>query len=581
MQVRNLVPAPYNPREIGEDELVLMGRAMAEYGDLSGIIRNRTTGNIIGGHQRVKHFDPQAPIHIIEHLDKPNSVGTVARGYIVMGDELWGYREVVVSEQREMEMNVAANQHSGRFKYPELPALLSELDSQGTDLGLLGFTEDVARRLLGGTAPEGEGIQYGALVAKFLVPPFSVLDARKGYWMQRKAAWLSLGIQSELGRYGGAVANAPAEAGEGGMPGQLLAKKRSMTQGGLYNRQAITTEDGALAYEDASYAGVSVFDPVLCELVYRWFSPPGGAVLDPFAGGSVRGIVAGWLGLQYHGIDLSEPQVQANQQQARDIIELPEGGVAIDAVTDPAAITPVQRAGTYWFKRDDAFQVAGVCGGKARTCWGLGERAAEGQGIITSGMRTHPQLAIVAAIAEAQGRPCRIHVPSGDSTPEMEQASESGATLVLHKPGHGSVVRARARTDAEQRGWVEVPYNMAHGLAVEYTAAQTVNLPWDQMRRLVVCVGSGMTLCGVLVGIPEGCEVPVLGVCVGGEPEAVLDRWFGLRWADMVKLVYSGLAYHKPAPTTELAGVQLDPIYEAKAIEYLRPGDCLWVLGRR
>jgi len=32
------------------------------------------------------------------------------------------------------------------------------------------------------------------------VPPFSVLDARQGYWQDRKRAWLSLGIESELGR---------------------------------------------------------------------------------------------------------------------------------------------------------------------------------------------------------------------------------------------------------------------------------------------------------------------------------------------------------------------------------------------
>lgn len=38
------------------------------------------------------------------------------------------------------------------------------------------------------------------LADKFLVPPFSVLDARQGYWQERKRAWLSLGIQSEVGR---------------------------------------------------------------------------------------------------------------------------------------------------------------------------------------------------------------------------------------------------------------------------------------------------------------------------------------------------------------------------------------------
>ena len=54
-----------------------------------------------------------------------------------------------------------------------------------------------------------------------------------------------------------------------------------------------------------------MFDPVLCELVYRWFSAPGHLVLDPFAGGSVRGIVAAATGRAYAGIDLRDEQVQA------------------------------------------------------------------------------------------------------------------------------------------------------------------------------------------------------------------------------------------------------------------------------
>ena len=58
---------------------------------------------------------------------------------------------------------------------------------------------------------------------------------------------------------------------------------------------------------------------MLCELAYRWFCPPGGQVLDPFAGGSVRGIVAAMLGFHYVGIDLSERQIVANRQQAEEI----------------------------------------------------------------------------------------------------------------------------------------------------------------------------------------------------------------------------------------------------------------------
>lgn len=66
-------------------------------------------------------------------------------------------------------------------------------------------------------------------------------------------------------------------------------------------------------------SGTSIFDPVLVELLCRWFSPPGGTVLDPFAGGSVRGIVTRMLGRRYVGVDLSEHQVAANRLQAQAI----------------------------------------------------------------------------------------------------------------------------------------------------------------------------------------------------------------------------------------------------------------------
>jgi DNA modification methylase len=62
-------------------------------------------------------------------------------------------------------------------------------------------------------------------------------------------------------------------------------------------------------------SGTSIFDPVICEIAYRWFCPPNGIVLDPFAGGSVRGIVASKLGRRYIGVELRPEQVAANAAQ--------------------------------------------------------------------------------------------------------------------------------------------------------------------------------------------------------------------------------------------------------------------------
>lgn len=70
---------------------------------------------------------------------------------------------------------------------------------------------------------------------------------------------------------------------------------------------------GGMASEQS---GTSIFDPVLCELVYTWFTPVGAKILDPFAGGSVRGIVANYLGRHYTGVDLRAEQIAANEAQA-------------------------------------------------------------------------------------------------------------------------------------------------------------------------------------------------------------------------------------------------------------------------
>lgn len=125
----------------------------------------------------------------------------------------------------------------------------------------------------------------GPLKERFTFPPFTVFDARSGEWQDRKRAWASLGIAGEIGRDAVSI-HCPTSA-----------------------------SSGPLA--DAAYT--SIFDPVLCELAYRWFSPHGGQVVDPFAGGSVRGIVAGSVGRKYWGCDLRPEQIEANERQAKDI----------------------------------------------------------------------------------------------------------------------------------------------------------------------------------------------------------------------------------------------------------------------
>ena len=133
-----------------------------------------------------------------------------------------------------------------------------------------------------------------SLADKFGVPPMSVLDRRGGEWQDRKRRWGSLGMQSELGRDAGA--------------------SKSMVEGDHFMARLLRGETGDMGAMLGG--GVSIFDPVVCELAYRWHTLPGDRILDPFAGGSVRGIVASTLARWYVGVDLRGEQIAANEAQA-------------------------------------------------------------------------------------------------------------------------------------------------------------------------------------------------------------------------------------------------------------------------
>ncbi len=412
---------------------------------------------------------------------------------------------------------------------------------------------------------------FGEVVAKdillrerFLEPPFSILDSKGGDWQNRKRAWKRKGIRSEEGRDVSAV------------PGAF---------GGELN------EKGEDKYGRKPMSETSIFDPVLCELMYNWYCPAGGRILDPFAGGSVRGIVANYLGFKYTGIDIRPEQVESNRAQALEILPINnqpqwyigDSNVVLDGFNkedgeQQELYTPVELVGDIWVKRDDMFCAAGVRGGKVRSCLSLTRGA---KGLVTAGSRKSPQVNIVASIAQAMGVPCYCHCPEGELGPELLSAQAKGAVIVQHKAGYNNVIIARAREDAEARGFLEVPFGMMYSGAVDETKVQVGNIP-DGVQRIVVPVGSGMALAGILTGLAEiGRELPVVGVVMGADPEKTLDTFAPSNWREMCTLVPSGLDYHTEATNTMIGNIKLDPIYEAKCLPYLQSGDLFWVVGIR
>jgi hypothetical protein len=119
-------------------------------------------------------------------------------------------------------------------------------------------------------------VNHGILNARFGVPPFSVLDARKGYWGDRKSDWHLL-----IG-----------DAGES-------------REGTLGNNEMMRSINN----------GASLLDPVLAEIANKWFGLPGCSTFDPFAGDSVFGFVSDYMGNTFTGIELRQEQADLNNQR--------------------------------------------------------------------------------------------------------------------------------------------------------------------------------------------------------------------------------------------------------------------------
>lgn len=351
---------PANPKD--HDQGAIM-TSVAEFGYLERVIRNRATGHILGGHGRI---DTLAEMRR-QQLEPPGGIRLSPDGkWLVPGD--WAE----VPESKEAAAVIALNRTTelGGWNEPRLAELLTQLALTNPEsLPATGYDEADIEAMLADLTPfDNQAVAQSqaraTLAERFIVPPFSVLDARQGYWQARKRAWISFGIRGEEGRD-----NEPALSGalydSAGYASPLDRKRSSyddrrrrrilwdvnsnddtsrriLAAGRKRGKAEVFGTAGDVADRTGKYAtgqprintiygrgedaggpqsmtGTSVFDPVLCEVAYRWFNVPGGEILDPFAGESTKGIVASYLGYGYTGIELRPEQVAANVSQAESV----------------------------------------------------------------------------------------------------------------------------------------------------------------------------------------------------------------------------------------------------------------------
>lgn len=151
-QLRDLNENPQNPRVINDFDFDNLKASLAEFGDLSGIVHNIRTNQLVGGHQRRQAFVHAGSdqVNIAQRFDQPTPVGTVALGYVILNGEQFSYREVDWPEAKEKAANIAANRIQGDWDLERLAEIDQWLIENDPDmLAKTGQSNDDIQRLLG------------------------------------------------------------------------------------------------------------------------------------------------------------------------------------------------------------------------------------------------------------------------------------------------------------------------------------------------------------------------------------------------------------------------------------------------
>lgn len=304
VSIEKLVPYANNARKHSAEQVNKIRSSLREFGFINPVVIDKDFG-IIAGHGRVmaarEENISEVPCVLVDHLTEAQK-----KAYIIADNKL------ALDADWDEEL---------------LRLEIESLKDLNFDVSFTGFDESELDNLLEDFLNSGSGVENhrGKIAERFLFAPFSVLDARSKRWLDRKNFWVKdVGIKSSASRENMKTTGSLS----GTTPRYYEYKERCEKKLGykLSNKEFEEKYlEGYLPKESiiasSNDGGIlSIFDPVLCELMYYWFCPQNGSVLDPFAGGNVRGLIAALTEHEYTGVDIRQEQIDANNESAKEIL---------------------------------------------------------------------------------------------------------------------------------------------------------------------------------------------------------------------------------------------------------------------
>lgn len=216
-----------------------------------------------------------------------------------------------LSEEEQREFIIKDNVGYGEW---DMNALANEWDAEELDDWGLDVWQNKEWENGESSGATNSKPANASLNDRFIVPPFSILDTRKGYWQERKKKWREL-------------------IGDNGESrNDTLITSPEIKYKDLYQRTRQHREELGITFKEyldkyvpddvkereaskVLSAGVSLLDPVMAEIVCRWFGQDNCKTFDCFAGDSVFGYVSAHLGNEFVGIELRPEQARLNNER--------------------------------------------------------------------------------------------------------------------------------------------------------------------------------------------------------------------------------------------------------------------------
>lgn len=353
-----LVPNQDNPRKITDGNFELLVSSILSFPsmlELRPIIIDQQM-NILGGNMRTLALQHIAQLDNHEtraHLDQAANLTDAERDRLATHWQHWRENPTVptllASQLTEAQKREFIIKDNSAFGHWDTERLLQEWqDLPLADWGLASWnttpateTGDTAQDTTEGTqedetitdeqedtetetTQQDENVPHlpASLNDIFIIPPFSVLDTRTGYWQQRKKLWRehieAINGETREGISFSPEMRYPQLYTHFGQIRDTLPVKMNFTQ----YLDTLPEEQLEQERQKNYAAGVSLFDPVLSEILCQWFTPHAhSSICDPFAGDTQKGMVFSMLGHRFTGIELRAEQVEANRRnlEGRDL----------------------------------------------------------------------------------------------------------------------------------------------------------------------------------------------------------------------------------------------------------------------